>query len=147
MRNYLKVIFLMMFLVLEGCATYSPALQDAPEGKSVVYAITTEQARRIVSSVMADQFGGREIYPLASPAVGYTTKTEMLLDTWTTTVIVTPVTAQQGQEEFPAVRISVRGAGSWFVSRWLGYTDFKARLRAELDNTGAAKFVDWSMIR
>lgn len=143
----MKLLFCILTLFLGGCASYSPSLHNSPEGKDVVYVLSIEQAKLIVSSVMTSHFAGRSVEPLASPAIGFTTYTRMLLDTWTTTVTITPVTARQNKEEFQALRIEVSGGGTSFVTGQIIFEGFKDRLRSELDKTASMKLIDGYVIK
>src|SRR5437868_5235144 len=96
-------IWLTFAIAAVGCSSYSPALHDAPQGKSIVYEMPIDRAQRIVLTVMSSHFAGREITALPSPAIGYTTYTRMMLDTWSTTVTITPVVAKVATREIEAV--------------------------------------------
>ena len=132
-------ILISLAIVAVGCSSYSPALHDAPEGKSVVYEMPVERAQRIVLTVMSSHFAGREVTPLPSPAIGYTTYTRSVLDTWSTTVTITPLLAKAAGREFDAVRIDAKGAGSSIVTGQSIFEDFKVRLKHELDHTGQVR--------
>lgn len=110
------LIFMAIAVAAIGCSSYSPALHEAPQGRSTVYEMSVDRAQRIVLTVMSSHFAGRDIKSLAPPAIGYTTYTRMLLDTWSTTVTITPVSAKIGEREFEAVRIDTKGAGSSVVT-------------------------------
>lgn len=129
-------------LLATGCATHSPALHVEPEGSKVVYELPPDRAQRIVHSVMAASFPGRDITPLTPPALGYSTYTRLLLDTWTTTAAITPVVAKAAGREFPAVRIEVTGSGTQIVSGRAQSDKFKERLALELDNASAKRTVE-----
>lgn len=129
-------------LSIVSCSSYAPALHEEPTGKSVVYEIPVERAQRIVNTVMASHFSGREVIPLPQPAIGYTTYTRMALDTWSTTVTLTPVVAKDRKRTFEAIKIETKGAGSSFLTGRITYENFKDRLRSELDNTATMRVVD-----
>lgn len=129
-------------LCVAGCSSYSPALHDAPPGKSVIYEMPVERAQRIVLTVMSSHFAGREITSLPSPAIGYSTYTRMMLDTWSTTVTITPVSARVGAVDVKGVRIETSGGGTQIVSGRAAFEEFKERLKSELDRTGQMRFVD-----
>ena len=135
-------IFVALAMSAVGCSSYSPALHDAPQGKSIVYEMPVERAQRVVLTVMSSHFAGREITALPSPAIGYTTYTRMMLDTWSTTVTITPVVANASGRDFDAVRIDAKGSGSAIVTGQAIFEDFKVRLKNELDHTGQVRIAD-----
>lgn len=141
-RKLLPFLWTVLLLVTAGCSSFSPALHDEPVGKTIVYEIPLERAQRIVNTVMSSHFSGRKVVPLPPPAIGYTTYTRMLLDTWSTTVTVTPVVAKENGRTFQAVKIETKGAGSSFLTGRVGYEEFKKRLRFELDNTGSMRVAE-----
>lgn len=129
-------------LPIAGCSSYAPALHEEPTGKIVVYEMPLERAQRIVYTVMSSHFSGRDVTTLPAPAIGYTTYTRMMIDTWTTTVTITPVVTKENNRTFNALKIETKGAGSSILTGRLIYEGFKDRLRIELDNTGSIKVVD-----
>ena len=137
-----STILLATAFCVAGCSSYSPAPHDAPPGKAVIYEIPVERAQRIVLIVMSSHFAGREVTSLPPPAIGYSTYTRMMLDTWSTTVTITPVTARVGATEAKGVRIEASGGGSQVLSGRVVFEDFKERLKSELDRTGQMRLVD-----
>ena len=142
----MKYIFTLLLFSLSACASYSPSINDAPDGKTVVYNISIEQAKRIVSTTMSSHFAGREVLPLELPAIGFTTYTRMLADTWSTTVTIIPVLAKSGQTEVTALKIDLRGTGTSFFTGRIHYENFKDRLSQELANTGKLVTADSYLI-
>jgi hypothetical protein len=142
MQTIFRLVSAAIIALVAACSSYSPALHDAPQGKSVVYEMPVERAQRIVLTVMSSHFAGREISPLPAPAIGYTTYTRMLLDTWSTTVTITPVSAKVDGRDLQAVRIETKGSGSSVVTGRTIFEGFKDRLKTELENTGSTRFAE-----
>ena len=142
MRTMLCLVSPATIALVAACSSYSPAVHNAPEGKSVVYEMPVERAQRIVLTVMSSHFAGRAISPLPAPAIGYTTYTRMMLDTWSTTVAITPVSANVDGRDLQAVRIETKGSGSSVVTGRAIFESFKERLKTELDNTGSMRFAE-----
>lgn len=135
-------IIILLLAFISGCASYSPSINESVEGKTAVYTIGVEQAKRIVFATMNSHFAGREVLPLGSPAIGYTTYTRMILDTWSTTVTIVPVVAKAGSRVTDALKIDIRGSGSSFLTGRVLFEGFKERLAHELANTGAVLQAD-----
>jgi len=139
---------------LAACSSYSPALNEQPAGKSAVYALDIEQAKQIVYSSLEFEYSpssykrGR-ILPLPAPEVGYSAAIPPYNSMgWTTIVVITPVTALVDNNPTIAVRIEVRGStmGSPVAGN-VFYSEFKAHLKSELDNSGSLRFVDHYSVR
>jgi hypothetical protein len=141
-RTCLALFAVVAALPMAGCSSYAPALHEEPTGKSIVYEMPLERAQRIVYTVMSSHFSGREVTTLPAPAIGYSTYTRMMIDTWSTTVAITPVLAKESGRTFNALKIQTTGSGSSILTGRIAYEGFKDRLRAELDNTGSIKVVD-----
>lgn len=140
--NLLALTILVAALPITGCSSYAPALHEEPIGKTIVYEIPLERAQRIIYTVMSSHFSGRDVTTLPAPAIGYTTYTRMMIDTWTTTVTITPVLTKENSRTFNALKIEIKGAGSSILTGRIIYEGFKDRLRTELDNTSSIKVVD-----
>jgi len=138
---------LSIVVLLVSCSSYAPSLHDEPTGRHAVYEMSVDRAQRLISTVMASHFAGRKIDPLPPPAIGYTTYTRMALDTWSTTVTITPVSAEYQGGKLDALRIEVSGGGSSFVTGRTIFEGFKERLRADLDKTGTLRLVDQYALR
>jgi hypothetical protein len=119
-------------LALAACSSYSPSVTEAPAGKIVVYKLPIEQAKTLVATTMSSHFAGRDVTPLTPPAIGYSTYTRMMLDTWSTTVTILPVHAMVAGQEVDALRIDVQGSGSSVLTGRVIFEGFKDRLAAEL---------------
>ena len=155
MRVSKALALLFVLSALAACSSYSPALNPEPTGKNAVYELDVDQAKQIVSSVMAVHYSpsgftrGR-ITSLQPPAIGYIGELPPFTANigWTTTVVITPVTASFEGKTIDAVRIEVRGttAGSPVAGNIL-YSKFKAHLKSELDNSGSLRFVDHYVVR
>ena len=143
----MKTLPTVLLLILSGCATYSPSINDSPDAKIVLYTLQIDQAKRIVSATMSSHFAGREVVPLNGQTVGFSTYTRMLADTWTTTVTIAPVTAKTGTTEISALKIDIRGSGSSFLTGRIIFDGFKDRLAQELTNTGSIVRADSYSIR
>lgn len=140
--NLLALTILVAALPITGCSSYAPALHEEPIGKTIVYEIPLERAQRIIYTVMSSHFSGRDVTTLPAPAIGYTTYTRMMIDTWTTTVTITPVLTKENSRTFNSLKIEIKGAGSSILTGRIIYEGFKDRLRTELDNTSSIKVVD-----
>jgi hypothetical protein len=108
----LALFIVVAALPMAGCSSYAPALHEEPIGKTIVYEMPLERAQRIVFTVMSSHFSGREVTTLPAPAIGYTTYTRMMIDTWATTVTITPVLTKERNRTFNALKIETNGVGS-----------------------------------
>jgi hypothetical protein len=142
-----EALLALPLLALVGCTTTSPALHAEPAGRHIVYELDVERAKRIVHALMSAQFAGRPIDALPAPSIGFTTYTRNMLDTWSTNVTIVPVTATAGGKDFAAVRIETAGGGSQVWTGKPQYDAFLARLKQELDSTGAVREVERYSIR
>jgi S1-C subfamily serine protease len=140
--------------VLAACSSYSPSLDAQPTGLSAVYELDVDQAKQLVYSVMSFHYSqsnasnGR-LLSLPPPLIGYSGQLPPYNSIgWTTTVVITPVTATVETKVVNAVRIEVEGTTSGSpVAGTILFNRFKAHLKSELDNTGSLRLVDHYVVR
>jgi S1-C subfamily serine protease len=155
MTVFKALALLLGMSALAACSSYSPALNPEPTGRNAVYELEVDQAKQIVSSVMAVHYSpsgftkGR-VTSLPPPAIGYIGELPPFTANlgWTTTVVITPVTASVDGKNINAVRIEVTGSTTASpIAGNILFSKFKAHLKSELDNSGSLRFVDHYVVR
>lgn len=101
LKTYLAASTLAIVMLLTGCTTTRTTVNTgdaatAAAGPTEMYPITPEQADKVLTKSMMDQFGDAPLIRIDAPYKGYTVHTIFLLDSHRFTARMIPAKGQAG---------------------------------------------------